>query len=244
MQIRMYGATDVGRVRSNNQDSLYFNQKQGLAIVCDGIGGRKGGELASSLAVDGIRRAIIDCDSLRHEEITNFLSTTVDRVNRGIIERGRAEIDKEGMGTTLNCLLFVGDKVYIAHLGDSRTYLYYQGYMWQLTLDHNLEVYVERGWLPPEALNGKSKSAALVRSLGLSEHCEVDIYEKRVKPGEIFITCSDGLSGMVGDRKIAAIIKENLNRVDQIPSLLIAEANRKGGRDNITVVLSEVKDDR
>ena len=240
MQIRMYGSTDVGRVRKNNQDDLYFNASQGMVIVADGIGGRKGGEVASALAVDGMRKAFLECESLRHEEISPFLASSVDKVNQTIMSRGKAEIEIQGMGTTLNCLLFVGDKVYIAHLGDSRTYLYYKGSMWQLTLDHSVEVYIGRGWLPKEAVAAAAKPTALVRSLGLSEQCEVDIYEKVIKPGEVYMTCSDGLTGMVGDKRICSLIKENGHRLEAVPKLLVAEANRKGGRDNITVVLSEV----
>jgi len=240
MQIRMYGSTDVGRVRKNNQDDLYFNASQGMVIVADGIGGRKGGEVASALAVEGMRKAFLECESLRHEEITPFLASSVDKVNQSILAKGRSDLQVAGLGTTMNCLLFVGDKIYIAHLGDSRTYLYYKGNLWQLTLDHSVEVYVGRGWLPQEAITNGGRPTALVRSLGLSEQCEVDIYEKTIRPGEVYITCSDGLTGMVKDKKIASVIRDNSHRLDAVPRLLVAEANRKGGRDNITVVISAV----
>lgn len=134
----MFGATDMGRVRKNNQDSLFFNAELGLLIVADGIGGRKGGEIASSTAVTGIKEAYLNCDSLRHEEVEPFLIKTIDRVNKDIINKGLSTPALEGMATTLNCILFVGEKAFICHMGDSRTYLYFKGNLWQLTLDHNI----------------------------------------------------------------------------------------------------------
>lgn len=243
MRIRMYGESDIGRVRKKNQDSVYFNGEQGIVVVADGIGGRKGGEVASQMAVRGLKKQFVECESLRHESIIPFLASSIDKVNQGIIEKGQTTPAIEGMGTTLNCLLFVGEKVYIAHMGDSRTYLYTKGQMWQMTVDHNVEVYVSRGWLPRETLQGRSKPGALVRALGLSPECEVDIYEKALHEGEIYVTCSDGLTGMVDDRKITAMIRENEKRLDVLPRLLIAEANRNGGKDNITVVVTEVQKD-
>lgn len=239
----MFGASDVGRVRKANQDSFYFNDQLGIAVVADGIGGRKGGEVASALAVEGMKKAFLEIDTLRHEDVTPFMTASADTINQTILTRGNQQQEIRGLGTTMNCLLFVGENLYLSHIGDSRTYLYFKSHLWQLTLDHNIDVYVKRGWLPPAAVESNAKSGALVRAMGLSLQCEIDIYEKEVKPGEIYITCSDGLSGMVSDQKILSIINENRHRVEALPKILIAEANRNGGRDNITVVVSEVLKD-
>ena len=242
MRIKMYGETNIGQIRSKNQDSFYFNELQGLIVVADGIGGRPGGEIASQIAVDGVRKAFIQCDSLRAEEVGHFLLNAVEQANSQIIERGQKSQKYLGMGTTINVLLFVGDVLYIAHIGDSRSYLQTQNHFWQLTVDHSIEVYVEKGWFPPEVLKANSKPDALVRALGLSERCEADIYEKPLRVGEVFLTCSDGLTGMVSDRKINDVIRENRDRLELVPNILISEANRNGGKDNITVVISEVVD--
>jgi len=241
LRILVFGDTNVGRVRKKNQDSLYFNAEQGLVVVADGIGGRKGGEVASSMAVKGMTHAFLSCDSLRHEEVTPFLIKSIDKVNMQIMAKGRNTPELEGMATTLNCILFVGEKAYICHLGDSRTYLYYRGNLWQLTFDHNIENYVDRGWLPDETLMTSSKPGALVRALGLSEDCEVDVYEIILKPGSLLLTCSDGLTGMVTDADILKMIKSNEHRINELPRLFIEAANRNGGQDNITVVVSAVK---
>ena len=109
-----------------------------------------------------------------------------------------------------------------------------------MTLDHSIEIYVKRGWLSEEALDANAKPGALVRALGLSTQCDVDLYEKEISPREIYLTCSDGLTSMVSDRKISRILRENAHRIEVVPKLLIAEANKNGGKDNITVVVSEV----
>lgn len=241
MQVRMVGATDVGRRRKSNQDSLYYDEPAGFGIVADGIGGRNGGEIASSMAVNGLRKAFMNSDRIRHEEINPFLTSSIDKMNLEILERGRREQEIAGMGTTLNCLMFVGDKLHLAHVGDSRTYLYYKKHLFQLTLDHNVGNFLERGWLPRTAVQPGAKEGALVRAMGLGERVDVDIYEIPLKSGQVFLTCSDGLSGMIEDRKTAQLITENLDQFEKLPKLLIDAANAAGGKDNITVLLSHVR---
>ena len=241
MLVRMVGATDIGRRRKTNQDSIFFDEPAGLGIVADGIGGRKGGEIASSIAVNGLRKAFMNSDRIRHEEIKPFLITAIDQINREIIDRGTIETEVAGMGTTINCAMFVGDKLHLAHIGDSRTYMYYEKHLFLLTLDHNVANFVERGWLPRANIQAGARDSALVRAIGLTHQCEVDLYEVKLRKGQIFLTCSDGLTGMVEDKAIAKIISENLNNFNDLPQILIDEANKNGGKDNITVLLSQVK---
>jgi serine/threonine protein phosphatase PrpC len=242
VRIRMAGATDVGLKRKANQDSIFYDELHGLGIVADGIGGRRGGEVASSIAVSGLRKIFMDSDVVKHGEINSFLVSSMDRINLEIISRGTIEPEISGMGTTINCLLFVGDKLHIAHVGDSRSYLFQNNQFFQLTLDHNVEVFSERGWLKPGQISPNAKPEALVRALGLAPAVEVDVYEIDLVPGQIFLTCSDGLSGMISDRQISDIMKRYQNRLDDLPRKLIEAANAGGGRDNITVIVSEVKD--
>ncbi len=241
VQVRMIGATDVGRRRKNNQDSIYYDEPAGFGVVADGIGGRNGGEVASSMAVNGLRKSFMQSDRIRHEEISPFLISSVDKMNLEILERGRREADVAGMGTTLNCLMFVGDKLHLAHVGDSRTYMYYKKHLFQLTFDHSVGNFLERGLLPKSSVQPGAKDTALVRAMGLGERCEPDIYEIKLKPGQLFITCSDGLSGMISDRKMAQLLGENLDQFDKLPKVLIDAANAAGGKDNITVLLSLVR---
>jgi PPM family protein phosphatase len=240
VRIDMYGASDVGRVRKNNQDAFYCNATQGIAVVADGIGGRKGGEVASRMAVDGMRKAFLACDSLRHDEIANFLASTVDQINQDIIYAGEQR-GLSGMGTTMECVMFVGDKIHIAHVGDSRTLLVYKSQLWQLTIDHNLKNFIDRGWIVRSEIGPKMREEALVKSLGLAPRCEIDIYNKQIREGELYVTCSDGLTSMVDHRKIAQLVTENVHQPEVIPELLIAKANQAGGRDNTTVVVTRIR---
>jgi serine/threonine protein phosphatase PrpC len=241
MRIRMAGATDVGRKRKSNQDSIFFDETQGIGVVADGIGGRKGGEVASSIAVDSIKKAFQSVEMIRHGEVNGFLVTAIDTLNADILARGQFEPEIAGMGTTVNCLAFVGDRLHLAHIGDSRTYLYQDGQIFQLTIDHNVGTFAARGLLKGDIAAYGAKEEALVKALGLNPICEADIYEMQVKPGQIFITCSDGLSGMVPDNEIAAIIRKNQSKLTELPKLLISAANAAGGRDNITVLVTEIR---
>ena len=238
----MAGATDIGLKRKGNQDSIFYDEPHGLGIVADGIGGRRGGEVASSIAVSSIKRIFMESDQVRYGEINSFLASTVERINQDILARGQSEPAISGMGTTLNCILFVGNKLHIAHVGDSRSYLYQDGQFFQLTLDHNVETFTERGWIKQSQVAANAKPEALVRALGLTPGVEVDVYEIDLVPGQIFLTCSDGLTGMVSDKEICEIIKRYRNRFDDLPQKLIEAALAGGGRDNITVLVSEVRE--
>jgi len=239
----MAGATHKGRIRKSNQDSIFYDQLMGVGIVADGIGGRKGGEIASSMAVNHLRQIIQNTKIIRHEEIRPFLINAIDQANMAIIARGEHEPDISGMGTTLNCLLFTNENLYLGHIGDSRTYLYYRGHLWQVTLDHSVQVFLERGWLKSANLSGDWKGGALVRAMGLHPHCEVDVYHKRLTPGEMYITASDGLFDMVKDHELVHLIRHNFDDHQNLPQILIDAANRKGGKDNITVLISKVVED-
>jgi serine/threonine protein phosphatase PrpC len=241
MRVRMAGATDIGRKRKGNQDSIFYDEAHGLGVVADGIGGRKGGEVASSIAVNSMKKAFLGVDMIRHGEVNSFLVSAIDELNTDIIARGQIEPEIAGMGTTMNCLTFVGDRLHIAHIGDSRTYLYFDGHIFQMTIDHNVGTFAARGWLRQDQVLPGAKDEALVKALGLTPVCEADIYEIALKPGQVFVTCSDGLSGMIPDNEIASIVRKNLSKFDALPELLIAAANAAGGRDNITVLVSEVR---
>lgn len=247
MHIRMAGVTDVGRRRKTNQDSLFFDEGHGLAVVADGIGGRKGGEIASTLVVEGMRDAFLATDVIRHDEITPFLASAVDTVNSNVFGFGKVNPGYEGLGSTMECLFFSGDMAYVAHVGDSRTYLYEQGHFFQLTIDHNVETFVERGMVNRAALvDPKVRGAALVKAIGLAPRCEMDIYKIKRRPGQVFLSCSDGLTAMIEDREIVRYL-DGLGSTTGASSLqdaagkLLDAANQAGGRDNITVLLARVE---
>lgn len=240
----MAGGTDRGRSRRTNQDSIFYDQNFGVGIIADGIGGRKGGEIASSLAVSHVRKSLQDGQSVRSDETRQFMINVIDRANLAIMSKGEQSKTHAGMGTTINCLWFRKKTLFLGHVGDSRTYLFYKGNMWQLTLDHNVGQFLERGWLKSSSLPNNWKGQALVRALGLSSYCDVDVYQRSIQPGEIYITASDGLFDMVRDHEICQLVNKNFDNLRNLPKILIKEANRRGGRDNITVLISKVVDEQ
>lgn len=241
LKIRMLGATDVGLVRKMNQDSFHFDPKKGIAIICDGIGGRKGGEVASSIAVRTVLEEFTKGEVQKGEaKPEQFFAKAADKANRQILERGMKETEIKGMGTTMISMIVSKDRAYFGHVGDSRAYLYQQGQMWQLTVDHNIETFISRGWMKQEMIAPGTSQEALVRSVGLTDSCPVDVYNIRLKPGQIFLSCSDGLSGMSTDRRIARIIQYYERDLTKAPAALIDEAKRGGGKDNVTLILTQI----
>jgi protein phosphatase len=187
-----------------------------------------------------MKKSFIETERIRHEEINPFLYSSVEKINQSVINYGETHTEVKGLGTTLNFLMFVSDKLYIAHVGDSRTYMFYKNHMWQLTIDHNVETFTERGWINKASISADTKKEALVRSIGMTNNVEMDVYDLKVQPGTIFVTCSDGLYGMVRNSLIAKTIYKNIDNFRVLPNLLIAEALKGGGKDNVTVVVSKV----
>lgn len=242
MQIRMAGVTHVGRRRKSNQDSLFFDEGHGIGVVADGIGGRRGGDIASTLVVEGIRDVFMSAEMIIHDEVVTFLTSAVDKVNSSVFGYGIANPDYAGLGSTMECIFFSGDNVYIAHVGDSRTYLYQDGSLFQLTIDHNVQNFVERGLVPRESLNDPSvRGAALVKAVGLQNRCEIDVCQIRRRPGQVYLSCSDGLTSMIPDQSVVKILDKYGSDLDVAATKLQDAANEAGGKDNITVLLAKVE---
>ena len=255
MRLRMYGATDKGLVRATNQDAYYCSADFGLVVLSDGMGGHRGGEIASELTVVGLRDAYLKRNKILSEDISSFLDEVLQKINNEIFSRSQADENLRGMGATVNILQFAGGFLAVGHAGDSRTYLVrtYQGHraaltrgLWQLTVDHNVETFVKRGLLvpgrdfPQGPLSDRIK-ARLTRGMGVVQELKADLYSLRVCNGDVFLTCTDGLHGMAS----AAEILGELCRgpLAQAPARLIALAKKHGAADNVTVVVSTVADE-
>lgn len=240
-KVMMFGATNVGLVRATNQDSFLVQEDKAIGILADGIGGRKGGKTASSMAVDFLGEQVKTLDSVLN--ISSFLLSNIDKVNSTIFELGLGNEKLNGMGTTLELMVLRKNRIYIGHLGDSRTYLYYKKHFWLLTIDHNIRTFLARKLIKRENLQKNYNPGALIKALGLGPTCSADVFEKIVLPGEIYLSASDGLFDMVTDQRISAVIEENQDKVDDIPKILIDEAIKNGGKDNITVIACKVMKD-
>ena len=229
MKLAAASATDVGLVRSNNEDAFLVDDQRGLFAVADGMGGHRGGEVASHTAIEALRAAVANGTPL-HDAIT--------RANTAVLTRAAAEEELTGMGTTMTAAVAVGGhQLLVGHVGDSRAYLLHDGTLRRATEDHSLvEEMVREGRLTPEQAESHPQRAIVTRALGVDENVDVDLYTLDIEAGDRVVLCSDGLTTMVRERDI-----ERLARTEPDPQrlaeALVAAANRAGGDDNITVVV-------
>jgi protein phosphatase len=249
MKLRCEAVTDVGRKRKGNEDNFCINPEQKLFVVADGMGGHAAGEVASKVAVDAINEFI--CLTSGDEEITwpfgldenisydgNRLKTAIRHANRKVLEATKEKSEYEGMATTVAAVLVDGEVANIGHVGDSRIYLWSEGQFTQLTSDHSwINEQIQSGVISVDQARSHPLRNVVTRALGGKPDLVVDIQTRSMKAGDVLLICSDGLTGMVPDEDIARVLEEANGDVEKGATDLVAEANARGGEDNITVVL-------
>jgi protein phosphatase len=251
MKLEIGAASDKGRVRRNNEDAFAVRAEQGVFVVCDGMGGAAGGEEASRLAVAAILDHLngeapiggdtVDAGGYRPQ--TAGLAEAVRRANERIFKQAQVSAGHAEMGTTVVAVQISESIASLAHVGDSRAYLWHASRLEPLTRDHSLvEEQVKAGVLDRSASLQSEQQNILIRALGREPEVEVDVSEVPLQLGDYLLLCSDGLTRMVPEPAMAQAIAE-LRRPQRICDSLIAAANRNGGPDNITVVVVEVTAD-
>ncbi|MEP7346292.1 MAG: Stp1/IreP family PP2C-type Ser/Thr phosphatase [Gemmatimonadaceae bacterium] len=243
MELTVAARSDVGMIRSGNEDSFYAHasKESGLFIVADGMGGHAAGEVASEMAVQIVSRELSPLGDLHSEGARSRVAESVRVSNRAIYERTIAESDKQGMGTTVSLLVMSGSRFLIGQVGDSRIYLLRDGALKQLTKDHSyVQEQVDAGFLTPEQARYHPYSNVITRCVGASEEVEPDTYTGEVKAGDVYLVASDGLTGMVDDRRIQQLLLSRAT-AGRVVDALIAEANYRGGLDNITAIVVQVQ---
>ena len=232
--------SDLGRQRQGNEDNYYVRAP--LFVVADGMGGAQAGEVASELAVQEFEGGLPD-----GRDPTEALVAIIKAANARIHEQASNDPDRAGMGTTVTAAYVAGDTVVVAHVGDSRCYLLRDGDLIRLTRDHSLVgELVARGKLTEEQAESHPQRSVITRALGAYPDVEVDIEAFPARPGDVFLLCSDGLTGMVHEPQLKPLLEEPGRSLEQTGRALIAAANENGGRDNITVILFRLEqvDDR
>jgi PPM family protein phosphatase len=228
--------TDVGRQRHSNEDNLY--DQPPLFAVADGMGGAQAGEVASEMAINEFVEER-DAGTSAEQQLEQIALAA----NRKIFEMAQSDSRHAGMGTTLTAAMVDGQHVAVGHVGDSRLYLYRDGAIERMTRDHSLvEEFVRQGKLTPEQAEKHPQRSVITRALGPEHSVEVDTFRIPARAGDVFLLCSDGLSGMVSDADMASILGEGRELAGTAASLVDA-ANANGGRDNITAVLFKVEED-
>jgi len=249
LRVEVAGETNVGMKRTHNEDNFSIVEESGLYIVADGMGGHASGEIASKMAVDSMREffALTANDPERtwpykmdrskgYEE--NRLVTGIKLANLRIFESAQNDARQRGMGTTIVALFAVEDGVYLAHVGDSRVYRLRDDRLEQLTEDHSLlNDYIKMKRLTPEEIANFPHKNVIVRALGMKDTVKVDTRLEQPRAGDIYLLCSDGLSGPVSDSDMHDVLAGTRD-LKTAASRLISRANQNGGPDNVTVVLA------
>jgi len=248
LKLRYAGLTHVGMKRTHNEDNLALIPSESLYIVADGMGGHASGEVASRIAVETImnffKMTAQDEDvtwpfkeqrGLRYDE--NRLVTAIKFSNQRIYESASNDHRYKGMGTTIVAAFFTRGGAYLCHVGDSRGYRIRDGEIEQLTDDHSLlNDYIKANKLSPEEIENFPHKNVIVRALGMKGEVEVDVARLEPRAGDLYVLCSDGLSGMVSDEEILQLATEH-GDLETACSALVDAANEAGGTDNITVAM-------
>ena len=250
-KLEIVNASDVGRRRPHNEDSTLSDVKNGLAILADGMGGYKAGEVASAIAVKATYDEI--CTGLKHlkpgktDKETGLkyesllLKEAITHANSGIYNTAQGDEQCQGMGTTIVVCLFYDNYLTVGHVGDSRVYRKRAENFQQITKDHSLiQELIDRGLYTPEEAYQKTPRNLVTRALGIDAKVDVDILEEQPKTGDIYLLCSDGLNDMVNDEEIHLTLSKYSANLAHSAEELIRLANAKGGKDNISVILIRV----
>jgi protein phosphatase len=241
----------AGMVRAHNEDTVFVD-RAGLAVLADGMGGYNAGEVASGIAVDVIKEGLlpelmsgrdlskVDINTgLTHAAL--LLQQQIAAANKGIYEAAQSRPECAGMGTTVVAAVFHGNRVSIAHIGDSRCYRLRGGRFEQLTRDHSLlQEQIDSGQITPDQARYSLNKNLVTRALGIEAIVPADVSEFRVEADDIYLLCSDGLTDMVDTDVVHGIVDEQRDALEAAAAQLVDLANQNGGRDNISVILAHV----
>lgn len=232
------GKTHVGKVRKNNED-YYYVDGCGLHVLADGMGGHLAGDVASKSAVDYVKNHFYRQPQLV-EDMPTYLTTIVGEVNDHIYKLANSNEKYKNMGTTLIVAYVDSDKLYYAHVGDSRLYFYRQANLTRLTKDHSLvEELLSAGEITATEAQQHPQKNIITRAIGVADKVEVDTGCQNLQEQDLFLICTDGLSNMLDDEHLKKMLGQEPN-IEKLADSLISEANKNGGSDNITVVIGQV----
>jgi serine/threonine protein phosphatase PrpC len=230
----------VGIIRSGNEDNYLMLPEKGMFIVADGMGGHAAGEVASEMAVQMIARGLQGVLGKSESEATQMMRWAIHESNAAIFQRTVDEPEKRGMGTTATAMVINGPRYVVGQVGDSRAYLLRDGELSQVTKDHSyVQEQVDAGYLTPEQARTHPYSNVITRCVGANSDVVPDIYVGTLKTDDLFLLASDGLTGMLEDHELLSILQTDSQPAVLVDSL-VSEANRRGGLDNITVIIVRV----
>lgn len=254
MRVDSWALTDVGRARKHNEDGWLIDDQLGLYAVADGMGGHAAGEVASAYGLRCVQEQLVKKKSLldefaenptpeKHAQILREVELAINVASSAIYHMAQRDKKRHGMGTTLSMLLIAGNKAFMAHVGDSRIYLFRAGQIHQLSEDHSyLWEQIKKGAITLEEAKSSPFSNVITRAVGITETVQVDTLVLDVLPGDTYLACSDGMHGYIeSEGELAQLLAGEDG--EELPRRLVGIANARGGKDNITVVVVRVPGD-
>ena len=247
-KIIIHGQTDVGSVRDHNEDTIGFDEDIALAVLADGMGGHRGGEMASAITVSTILETITqkmqklnsgstDDDSGYSVE-SLLIHEAVELANKKVHDASEANAQYRGMGTTVVVTMFYDNRFTVAHVGDSRLYRLRDDELEQVTRDHSLmQELIDRGFYTPEQARNSLNKNLVTRAIGIDSKVQVDIQEDIAMVDDIYLLCSDGVNDMITDELIEATLLNHKDDLEKAAAEIIRLANDHGGKDNISALL-------
>ena len=259
-KLQIIGKTDVGQVRDHNEDFISDNERHGLAVLADGMGGLNAGEVASSMSVHLLMdelNAYCDGSSLLSAEVQSedsdeqeenlsleakVVRRAVEKANDAVLHVSQTQPQCQGMGTTIVAALFYNNRFSVAHIGDSRMYRYRDDTLEQVTKDHSfVQELIDKGLYTKEEARESARKNVVTRALGVAPNVEVEVHEYEAEVGDIYLMCSDGLTDLVTDSDIERSFHELHMDLDVLANHLVTLANANGGKDNISVILTRIQ---
>lgn len=240
LQVIAFGKSDVGLRRTNNEDDFIVRPDLGLYVLADGMGGAAAGEIAGRIFTRTSLQLFLESRAKTVDEKVSLIEELFLLANRRILDHVQRNPDHQGMGCTGEALHIFENTFVLGHVGDSRTYLFRQGRLWQLTTDHSLvQEQMDRGLISQEEARRHPLRHVIYRAVGTHEELSVDLLKGEVMQGDIFLICSDGLTDMVEDDQISEFLRADTGAIAKAESL-ISSAKAAGGFDNVTVIVCEV----
>jgi len=247
-KLLLHGKTDIGLMRDHNEDAIGCDENIGLAVLADGMGGHRGGEMASAITVSTIMEAISEkIKKLKPGETDETTGYSVESLavheaiilaNKNVHDSSEANAQYRGMGTTVVVTLFYDNRFTVAHVGDSRLYRLRDNELEQITRDHSLmQELIDRGFYTPEQARNSLNKNLVTRAIGIDEKVQIDIQEDIAMVDDIYLLCSDGVSDMIEDELIKTAMLDNKDDLEKAAEEIIRLANEHGGKDNISALL-------
>jgi protein phosphatase len=247
-KLLLHGKTDVGLMRDHNEDAIGCDENIGLAVLADGMGGHRGGEMASAITVSTVLESVTEkikkIKPGEADEETGYsleslaVHEAVALANKNVHDSSEANAQYRGMGTTVVVTLFYDDRFTVAHVGDSRLYRLRDAELEQITRDHSLmQELIDRGFYTPEQARNSLNKNLVTRAIGIDKNVQIDVQEDIAMVDDIYLLCSDGVTDMIEDELIKTAMLDNKDDLEKAASEIIRLANEHGGKDNISALL-------